>query len=168
MSLYSYLSAHHLALLKTQIPYLAYVLEYSVTFLSGKSYSPDISLCKKAGLSDLRSLLEGMVYHAARLRLWITPSLVTSPDNLIIQYLSSLSMGYFKFFYNFPRFYFLLVEETGLAGIILQKAVSCQCRYTNSFFYFLYFHKLIKCFNSNYFVLLTLMLVYISYLITIF
>lgn len=70
---------------------------FSVTFLSGKSYSPDISPYKKAGLSDLRSLLEGMAYHAARLRFWVITGLVTSPDNLIIQYLSSLSMGYFRF-----------------------------------------------------------------------
>ena len=83
--------------LKIWIPYLAYVLDDSVTFPSGKSYSPDISLCKKAGLSDLRSLLEGMAYHAARLRFWVITGLVTSPDNLIIQYLSSLSMGYFRF-----------------------------------------------------------------------
>ena len=118
VSLYSYLSAHHLALLKTQIPYLAYDLDYSVTFLSGKSYSPDISLCKKAGLSDLRMCLCTSAH--TRLRLWVITGLVTSPDNLIIQYLSSLSMGYFKFFYNFPYFYFLLVEETGVAGRMLQ------------------------------------------------
>ncbi len=42
VSLYSYLSAHHLALLKIQIPYLAYDLDDSVTFLSSESDSPDI------------------------------------------------------------------------------------------------------------------------------
>ena len=90
--------------LKIQIPYLAYVLDDSVTFLSGKSYSPDISLCKKAGLSDLRSLLEGMVYHAARLRFWVITGLVTSPDNLIIQYLSSMSSYFFNLFLIFLLF----------------------------------------------------------------
>ena len=104
VSLYSYLSAHHLALLKTRIPYLACVPEYSVTFLSGKSYSPDISLCKKAGLSDLRSLLEGMAYHAARLRLWGITARVTSPDNLIILYLSSMSSYFFNLFLIFLLF----------------------------------------------------------------
>ena len=42
MTSYSYLSAHHLALLKIRIPYLAYVLDFSVTFLSDGSYPPNI------------------------------------------------------------------------------------------------------------------------------
>ena len=85
--------------LKIWIPYLAYVLDDSVTFLSGKSYSPDISLCKKAGLSDLRMCLCTTAH--TRLRFWVITGLVTSPDNFIIQYLSSLSIVYFRFFQNF-------------------------------------------------------------------
>ena len=72
---------------------------FSVTFLSGKSYSPDISLCKKAGLSDLRMCLCTTAH--TRLRFWVITGLVTSPDNFIIQYLSVLSMGFFRFFQNF-------------------------------------------------------------------
>ena len=102
VSLYSYLSAHHLALLKTRIPYLACVPEYSVTFLSGKSYSPDISLCKKAGLSDLRMCLCTSAH--TRLRFWVITGLVTSPDNLIILYLSSMSSYFFNLFLIFLLF----------------------------------------------------------------